>query len=206
MKLRRRALSALLPLALALPAAADTWNVDKAHSVVGFEIRHLVGKVQGRFGEFSGTVTGDPAKPESSTVAFTIKTASISTNEEKRDAHLKSPDFFDAEKNPEIAFRSTSIKPGAAGHYLVTGPLTMHGVTKDVTLDVTLAGPMKDPWGNQRAGLEATTTINRKDWGIVWNKVLDAGSAMLGDDVKIAIELEVTRKTEVPAEKLSVKK
>ncbi len=205
--LARPALLAALLLAAAVPAAADdVWTVDKAHSTVGFEVRHLVSSVHGRFGDFSGTITGDPAAPESATVAFTIRTASISTNEEARDKHLRSADFFDAEKNPEITFRSTSIKPAGAGHYQVTGPLTMHGVTKEVTLDVALLGTMTDPWGSPRAGLEATVTLNRKDFGIVWNKVLDAGSTMLGDDVKVDINLEASKKAAKPAEKVSEKK
>lgn len=204
--LRRAAGALLLPFLLALPAAADTWSADKAHSGVGFEIRHLVSKVRGSFADFTGTVTGDLSKPQSASVTFTIKAASIDTNEEKRDAHLKSADFFDAEKFPEITFTSQSIRQLGKDEFAVTGPLTMHGVTKEVTLTVTLLGVTKDPWGNERAGLEATGTINRKDFGIVWNKLLDNGGAVLGDDVKVQVELAVVKKAEKPAEKAPEKK
>ncbi len=182
--------------ALALPAGAQTWNVDKAHTQVGFEVRHFFTKVRGRFDDFSGSITGDPANPQGASVTFTIKTASINTNEPKRDAHLKSADFFDVEKMPEITFKSTSVKPAGKDEYDVTGPLTMHGVTKEVTLRVAVLGTMKDPWGFVRTSLEATTTLNRKDFGIVWNKVLDSGGTMLGDDVKVTIDVEAVRKAE----------
>jgi polyisoprenoid-binding protein YceI len=200
----RRALAstlAALALSVALPAAAaDTWTIDKAHSQVGFEVRHFFTKVHGRFDDFSGAITGDLASPESASVEFTIKTASINTNEPKRDAHLKSADFFDAEKLPEIRFKSTSIKVAGKDLFDVTGPLTMHGVTKDVTLKVAVLGSTKDPWGGTRGGLEVTTTLDRKEFGIVYNKVLDTGSTMLGDDVKVTIDIEAVKKAaEKPA-------
>lgn len=182
-------------LAVALPAtAADTWSVDKAHSQVGFEIRHFFTKVHGRFDDFSGAITGNLASPQTAAVEFTIKTASVNTNEPKRDAHLKSADFFDVAKLPEITFKSTSIKATGKNLYDVTGPLTMHGVTKDVTLQVAILGSTKDPWGGTRAGLEMTTTLDRKSFGIVYNQVLDAGSTMLGDDVKVTIDIEAVQK------------
>lgn len=204
--LARRALGALLPLAavaaLSLPAApaaaAETWAVDKAHSEASFEIRHFFTKVRGRFDDFSGTIAGDLAHPEQASVTFAIKAASINTNEPKRDAHLRSADFFDVEKFAEISFQSKSIKSVGKDLYEVTGPLTMHGVTKDVTLKVQVLGSTKDPWGNQRTGLEATTTLERKEFGIVWNKVLDAGSTMLGDDVKVTVNIEAVRKSDAP--------
>lgn len=195
-------LAASLPAAAASAAAApaETWTVDKAHTQVGFEVRHFFTKVHGRFDDFSGAITGDLASPQSASVAFTIKTASINTNEPKRDAHLKSADFFDVEKLPEITFKSTSIKPTGKDQFDVTGSLTMHGVTKEVTLQAALLGTAKDPWGGTRAGLEITTTLDRKQFGIVWNKVLDAGATMLGDDVKVTIDVEAVHRAEKPAE------
>ncbi len=183
-----------LPAAAAVPAAATgTWNVDKVHSEASFQVRHFVSKVRGRFGDFSGVIRMDAAKPEASSVEFTIKVASIDTNEPKRDAHLKSPDFFDAEKFPEIRFVSRKVAPKSETAYEVTGDLTMHGVTKEVTLPVTFNGLTKDVWGGERAGFETSITLNRKDYGINWNKTLDEGGLMLGDDVAVSINLETVK-------------
>jgi polyisoprenoid-binding protein YceI len=178
--------------------AADTFNIDKSHSEATFRVRHLVSKVQGRFTDFNGTVDIDAAKPEASSVAFTIATASINTDNEGRDKHLKSPDFFDAEKFPQITFKSSKIVAAGKDKYNVTGPLTMHGVTKEVTLPVTFLGFAKDPWGGERAGFETSVTLDRKDYGILWNKTLDAGGALLGDDVAVSISLETTKKKDAP--------
>ncbi len=183
-----------LPGTAAVPAAATgTWNVDKVHSEVGFQIRHFVSKVRGRFGDFAGTITVDAAKPESSSVAFTIKTASIDTNEPKRDADLKSSNFFDVEKFPEIRFVSRKVVPVSDSKYDVTGDLTIHGVTKEITLPVTFNGTAKDVWGGVRAGFEVGFTLNRKDYGINWNKALDQGGYMLGDDVTVSINIEAIK-------------
>lgn len=185
---------ASLPTAAAPPAAATgAWNVDKVHSEVSFQVRHFVSKVRGRFGDFSGTIRIDAAKPEASSVEFTIRTASIDTNEPKRDAHLKSPDFFDAEKYPEIRFVSKRVVPKSDTSYDVAGDLTMHGVTKEVTLPVTFHGVAKDAWGGERAGFETGTTLNRKDYGINWNKALDQGGFMLGDDVTVSVNIEAVK-------------
>ena len=191
-------------VALALLAspvfAVDTYNVDKAHSNAQFTIRHLMSKVSGKFTDVEGTVLIDRAKPEASSVEFKLKTASISTGEPKRDEHLRSPDFFDAAQYPEITFKSSKVKPAGKDAYQVTGTLTMRGVSKEVTLPVTVLGEMKDPWGNDRAGFEVLTTLNRKDYNIIWNKTLDAGGYMLGDDVAVVVTLEaVKKKADAPA-------
>ena len=195
--LRKLFVAALLVAAVAVPAqAADTYNVDSHHSEVSFQVRHLVTQVRGKFNEFEGTVQLDPAKLESSSVVFKVKPASIDTGVADRDKHLRSADFFDTEKFPEITFASKSIKATGKDQYAVTGTFTMHGVSKEITLPVTFGGTIKDPWGNQRAGFSTETTLNRKDYGIVWNKALDNGGALLGDDVKVAINLEAVKAKE----------
>ncbi|MEO6323435.1 MAG: YceI family protein [Thermoanaerobaculia bacterium] len=179
--------------------AADTYTIDKSHSEATFKVRHLVSKVQGRFTDFNGTVEIDAAKPEASAVAFNIVTASINTDNDGRDKHLKTADFFDAEKFPQITFKSSKVVGAGKDRYHVTGPLTMHGVTKEVTLPVTFLGFAKDPWGGERAGFETSITLDRKEYGISWNKALDAGGALLGDDVTVTISLEtVKKKAEAP--------
>src|SRR5262249_48953655 len=165
------AILAALLFVTASAFAADTYVVDKNHSEAKFEVRHLVSRVGGKFDDFNATISGDPANTTDATVQFTIKTASVNTGNENRDKHLRTPDFFDAEKFPEITFKSTSIKAtGKKNVYDVTGDLTMRGVTKRVTLPVELLGFGKDPGGNTRAGFTIKTTLNRKDYGINWNK------------------------------------
>jgi polyisoprenoid-binding protein YceI len=186
--------AAALTVLAALPLRADTFAIDPGHSEVGFLVRHLVSQTRGRFNDFSGTVNLDPKNLTSSSVEFKIKAASIDTNVPDRDKHLRSADFFDAEKFPEITFKSKSIKATGKDAYNVTGTLTMHGVSKEVTLPVTYLGQAKDPWGNTRAGFETSTTLNRKDFGIVWNKAVDNGGVLLGDDVKVDINLETVKK------------
>lgn len=193
--------AALTVLSAAAAQAADPYNIDPGHSQVGFQIRHLVTQVGGKFNDYKGTVQLDPAKLESSSVEFAIKTASIDTGVADRDKHLRSADFFDAEKFPEITFKSKGIKATGKDQYAVTGTFTMHGVSKEITLPVTFNGTAKDPWGGQRAGFSAETTLNRKDYGIVWNKALDNGGALLGDDVKIAVNLEAVKAKEPAAAK-----
>jgi polyisoprenoid-binding protein YceI len=183
-------LSALSALA-ALPAqAAEVYTIDPAHSEVSFQVRHLVTQVRGKFNEYQGTIDLDPAKLESSKVEFRIKATSIDTALPDRDKHLRSEDFFFVEKYPDIVFKSQQIKATGKDTYEVTGPLTLRGVTKTVTLPVTFLGKVRDPWGNDKAGFALETTINRKDYGIVWNAALDNGGVVLGDDVRIAINLE----------------
>jgi polyisoprenoid-binding protein YceI len=196
MMTRKLPSAALAALLLASPALADTWNVDKNHSETSFQIRHLMSRVRGHFNDFAGTIVADPAKPDSATVEFTIKTASIDTGNEGRDKDLRSANFFEVEKYPEITFKSTRFKSTGKDKYDVTGTLTMHGVTKEVTLPVVFLGFGKDPWGNERAGFSIDLTLNRKDYGISWNKALDNGGALLGDDVVISINLESVKKKE----------
>ena len=182
----------LVTLAAAAAQAAQTYTIDKGHSEVSFQVRHLVTKVRGNFGDYTGTITMDAAKAENSSVEFVIKATSINTANEKRDNHLRSPDFFDVANHPDITFKSTKIVGGgASGLYQVTGNLTMRGVTKEVTLPVTFLGETKDPWGNVKAGFETATRLNRKEYGINWNAALDQGGFMLADDVDIQINLEV---------------
>ena len=186
-------------LAAASPAlAADTYTFDKAHTTVGFQVRHIVTNVGGKFTDFTGTIQVDRAKPESSSVEFTIQAASINTNEPKRDDHLRSPDFFDVAKHPTLTFKSTSIKANGKDSWLVTGDLTMHGVTKQVTLPVTFLGEGKDPWGNEKMGFETSITLNRKDYGLNWNATLEPGGVLVGDEVKVQVSVEAN-KVKAPA-------
>jgi polyisoprenoid-binding protein YceI len=169
------------------------WNIDPTHSTAEFSIRHLmITNVKGRFGALSGTVDFDAASPEASKIDVTIDATSIDTRDEKRDGHLKSADFFEVEKYPTITFASKKITKSDDGFHAV-GDLTMHGVTKEVTLEVE--GPSsvtKDPWGNNRIGASATAKINRKDWGLSWNGALEAGGVLVGEQVKINIEVSMT--------------
>jgi polyisoprenoid-binding protein YceI len=191
MKFRTLAVAALL---ITSSAFADTFVVDKVHSEATFQVRHMMSKVSGKFDDFSGKINIDRAKPSASSVEFNIKTASIDTGNPDRDKHLQTPDFFDAAKNPEITFRSTSIVPTKKKDvYDVTGDLTMRGVTKHITIPVEFTGFGKDPWGNERAGFSLTTTVNRKDYGINWNKALDNGGFLVGDDVTINVNLEAQK-------------
>jgi len=177
--------------------AAEPFAVDRNHSEATFQIRHLVSRVSGRFDDFSGNIAIDRANPAASSVDFTIKATSIDTSSENRDKDLRSANFFEVDKYPEITFKSTSVKPGAKKDvYDVTGAFTMHGVTKTITLPVEFMGFVKDPWGNERAGFGIRTTLNRKDYGINWNKVLDNGGTMLSDDVDISINIEAVKKKE----------
>ena len=189
--------TAALSMLATLPLHADTWTVDPSHSGVGFGIRHMVSQVHGRFKDFTGTSNMDPKNMANSSVEFHIKAASIDTDNADRDKHLRTADFFDVEKYPEITFKSDSVKPAGKDKYNVTGTLTMHGVSKKVTLPVTFLGEGKDPWGGTRAGFETETTLDRKDYGIVWNKAIDNGGVLLGDDVRVDINLET--KKEAPA-------
>ena len=188
-----------VPLAAQTPAPAapastkETWAVDKNHSSATFKVRHFMANVTGQFRDFDGTILIDRANPPASSVEFTIQSASIDTGNTKRDEHLRSADFFDTAKFPTIAFKSTSVKPKSATEFDVTGDLTMHGVTRRVTLPVTHLGFMKGSRG-EKGGFEIETTINRKDYGVEWNRTLDEGGVMLGDDVKVVINLEVDKK------------
>jgi polyisoprenoid-binding protein YceI len=179
---------------------ADTYSVDKSHSEASFQVRHMVTKVRGRFADFDGKIQIDTTKPEASSVAFTIQAASVSTDNDGRDEHLKSADFFDVAKYPTITFKSSSVKPTGKDRYDVTGTLEMRGVKKEVTIPVTFLGFEKTPWGGEVAGFETTLTLNRKDFGINWNKALDNGGVLLGDDVQVTIAIEA-KKDKVVASK-----
>jgi polyisoprenoid-binding protein YceI len=165
-------------------------NIDTSHSGVHFVVRHMVvSKVRGVFGQFSGTIDYDADNVEQSKVAVEIDAASIDTREPKRDAHLRSADFFDVEQFPKLTFQSTGVKRTGSDTLAVTGDLTIHGVTRPVTLKVEELGGGKDPWGNERLVWSAKTDINRKDFGLNWNQVLEAGGVLVSE--KIAIELEI---------------
>jgi polyisoprenoid-binding protein YceI len=180
-----------LTAALAGPAAAaENYTVDKQHTEAAFQVRHLFTKVRGTFRDLSGSIAWDKAKPELSSVEFRLKTGSVDTGVEQRDTHLKSEDFFWVEKHPEIVFKSTKIVAKGTNAFDVTGDITIRGVTKSITLPVTFLGETKDPWGNLKAGFETAITLNRKDFGLVWNKALDSGGYLVGDDVEIQVNLE----------------
>jgi len=174
--------------------ALDTYKVDPAHSSVGFSVDHMViNTVHGRFRQFDGTITVDPDNGNVIKQATaTIQVMSIDTDIEKRDNHLRSPDFFDIEKYPAITFESTSVKTEGGTQTLV-GKFTMHGVTKEISLPVKLKGPIKDPMGNTRLGLETSATLDRKDYGLTWNKALEAGGLMVGENVTIQINAEFVK-------------
>jgi polyisoprenoid-binding protein YceI len=173
-----------------------TWKIDPAHSHAEFAIRHLmISTVKGRFGAVNGTVVTDESDLARSKVEVTIDVNTIDTHEPQRDAHLKSPDFFDAEKYPTIDFRSTRITDVASDNseFKVIGDLTIHGVTREITLHVTSEGRGKDPWGGERAGFSAQTKIKRSEFGLTWNQALEAGGFVVGDDVKITVDVELVK-------------
>ncbi len=171
-----------------------TYEIDSAHSSVHFSVRHLmVSNVRGEFSKVSGTVKFDPDNPDASTVEATIDATTISTRDPERDAHLKSPDFLDVERFPTITFRSKRVETSPGGGK-VTGDLTIHGVTREITLDVEGPAPeITDPWGKKRIGASATTKLSRKEFGLTWNAALETGGVMIGDEVKIEIDVEIVR-------------
>jgi polyisoprenoid-binding protein YceI len=173
--------------------AAEKWNLDTVHSGIGFTVRHLmVTKVHGRFGKWSGTFEFDEQNPAASKVEVAIDAASVDSQEPKRDAHLRSPDFLDVEKYPQLTFKSTSVT-GAGEELVVKGDLTIHGVTRPVVLEVEYAGRIKDTWGGERAGFSAKTSISRKEFGLTWNQALETGGVMVSDKVEISIDLQAVR-------------
>ncbi|AJE03137.1 YceI family protein [Geobacter pickeringii] len=187
--------AAIIALALPAVAPAASWNIDPDHSNVGFKVRHLmVSNVRGNFEKHSGTVEIDEKDITKSKVEVTIDTSSINTNVQKRDEHLRSADFFDVAKYPTMTFVSKKVARAGKDRLKVTGDLTLHGVTRQVVLDVE--GPSKeskDPWGNIRRGATANTRINRKDFGLVWNKALESGGVVVGDEVTITLEIEMVK-------------
>jgi len=194
----RRAVALFAVLAASPAMGAETFMIDKGHSEVGFQIRHMMSKVRGRFTDFEGRIEADRAKPSASTVELTIQTASINTANENRDKDLRGADFFDAEKYPTITFKSTRMTPKGKDAYDVTGTLTMRGVSKEITLPVTMLGIMKNQRGVDSAGFETAITLNRKDFGITWNRTLDAGGVLLGDEVYVSINIEARKEAPAP--------
>jgi polyisoprenoid-binding protein YceI len=171
-----------------------TWNIDTSHSGVHFTIRHMViAKVRGSFDRWQGTLELDPQNLSAAKVTARIEAASIDTREPKRDAHLRSADFFDVEKYPELSFESTKVEEAGEGRLRVTGKLTIHGVTREVVLDTESLGQAKDPWGNDRIAFQATTSVNRKDYGLAWNQALETGGVLVGEKVDIALDVQAVR-------------
>jgi polyisoprenoid-binding protein YceI len=170
--------------------AARTYQIDKAHSEASFQVRHLLTKVRGRFSEFEGSITLDEAHPERSSVAVSIQASSIDTNEPTRDTHLRSADFFSVDEFPAITFTSSHILPKNKDLFEVTGDLTLRGVTKRITVPVSLLGTARDPWGKDRVAFEAEFTINRKEFGLTWNAALETGGFLVGDDVRILLSIQ----------------
>jgi len=181
--------------ALATAACAETWAIDPMHSNISFSVQHLViSKVRGQFNKFSGSISATGTDPSSVKIEATIDASSVNTNQAKRDGHLMSPDFLDVAKYPTITFKSTKIEAAGDGKWKVIGNLTLHGVTKEVVLEVT--GPsaeIKDPQGNARRGASATTSINRQDYGVAFNKTLDSGGLVAGNEVSISIDVEAVK-------------
>ncbi len=178
-------------LTAALPALAATYDIDNTHSSVGFKIKHMaISNVKGTFTKFSGTFDFSPGNPQDWSVEVTIDVSSLTTGDTKRDEHLLTADFFDPEKFPTMVFKSTGVKMEDDEEGKLMGTLTMHGVTLPVTLDLEVGGTVTDPWGNERAGLSATGKIDRKDWGLTYGKVMEGGGLLIGNDVKISLEIE----------------
>lgn len=174
---------------------SNQWLIDPAHSNAGFSVRHMmITNVRGEFSKLEGKVSYDPAAPEATQIEASADVASIDTHEAQRDTHLKSGDFFDAEKFPKLTFKSKSVRVKAAEELVVTGDLTIHGVTREVELAVEgPSAPSTDPFGNVRVGATATTKIKRDDFGLVWNAALETGGVLVGNEVKITIDLSLIR-------------
>jgi polyisoprenoid-binding protein YceI len=190
---RIRTVIVLLAVAAAPLVAADTYTIDKTHSDVSFQIRHFASKVRGRFTDFEGTIQADPSKPETSSVAFTIKTASIDTGNADRDKHLRSADFFDAADHPELAFNSTRIEALDEETFRITGDLALHGVTNEVVLHADVQGTEIDPWGNERVGLEVTGQLSRGDYDMTFNQALGSGNMLVSDKVRLALDISAVK-------------
>lgn len=167
------------------------WNVDKSHSSLEFTVKHMmISKVKGAFTDFEATIEADPNDLTDAKIEFSVNLNSIDTRNADRDNHLRSNDFFDIENHPKMTFVATEIKKTSDNEYDITGDLSIRGVTKPVTFEVEMEGVGKDPWGNDVAGFSGSTKINRKDFGLVWNAALETGGVLVGEDVKIKIEIE----------------
>ncbi len=180
-----------------------SWMIDTTHTSIEFSVKHMMfTTVRGRFNTFNGTLHLDETNPAKSYAEGVIETTSLDTRDTNRDAHLRPADFFDVEKFPQMKFRSTRVEPAGKGHYKIAGNLTVKDITREVVFDVTSEGQGQDPWGNQRRGFSAETSLNRKDFGLTWNVALEIGGWLVGDQVKIQIDLEVIKQAEaelVPA-------
>lgn len=192
---RLLASAGLLALLAAAPAlAGETYKVDPSHSYVGFSARHFgVSTVRGEFKEYTADFTLDEEDPTRSSIVLTIQAESIDTNLERRDAHLKSADFLDVAEYPTLVFESKSIAARGEGEYLLTGDLTMRGITHEVEIPVTMSGPIKDPYGNQRVGVEGELEIDRQQWGVSFGAVMDNGGLVVSNEVKISFSIEAMR-------------
>lgn len=177
--------------------AATTWQIDPAHTDVGFAVKHMmISTVKGRFADVSGTITLDDDDLSKSSVEVEIKAASIDTRQPDRDAHLRSADFFDVEKYPTLTFKSRRVEPLDNGKFRVIGDLTIRDVTREVVLEASEEGRGKDPWGGERIGFSASTKIDRRDFGLTWNTALETGGVLVGNDIKITLEVEAVAQVE----------
>jgi polyisoprenoid-binding protein YceI len=176
------------------------YDVDPAHTSIGFAGKHLmVTTVRGRFKEYSGQVETEDDDATTAVATLTVKPVSLDTGVEQRDQHLRSADFFDVERHPEMTYVSTKVERVGRNRYRVSGDLTIKGQTRPVTLDAEVEERFTDPWGNERIGVTASGKLNRRDWGLTWNQVLEAGRLLVGDQIKLEIETALVRKAEVPA-------
>lgn len=172
----------------------STWAIDPTHSSIEFSVKHMmIAKVKGTFHSFEATVEADPADLTTASIQFTIDVSSVDTRNADRDNHLRSADFFDVETYPSLTFRSTAIAKTGEGEYDVTGDVTLHGVTRSETFQVTFEGAGKDPWGNEKVGFSGKGSLKRSDYGLTYNAALETGGVLIGDEVKIAIELEAAK-------------
>lgn len=169
------------------------WTIDPAHSSIDFTVKHMmIAKVKGTFHQFEASITGDAHDLTSADIDFSIDLNSVDTRNSDRDAHLRSADFFEIEKFPNLTFKATSIKKSGDGEYSITGDVTLHGVTRSETFNAEFEGAGKDPWGNEKVGFSATGSLKRSDYGLTYNAVLETGGVLIGDEIKVAIEIEAT--------------
>ena len=177
------------------PAASSTWKIDSSHSHVEFAVKHLmISTVKGRFADVEGQIVIVNGNPSASSVTATIKAASIDTHTEQRDDHLRSADFLDVANSPEITFKSKRIT-GDKSEFKLIGDLTIRGVTKELTLDVTNEGSGKDPWGGERMGFSAKSKVDRRDFGLIWNQAIESGGVVVGHEVKVSLEIEAVKES-----------
>lgn len=187
----KRVIAAVLVMCVTNTSWAADYEIDPSHSSIGFKVKHLaISSVPGKFAEFKGTFSFDPANIESSKADAVITASSVDTGDKKRDDHLRGGDFFDTSKHPVISFKTTKVEKVSDTEFKAHGDLSIHGVTKPAVLDVTFGGAVKDPWGKERAAFVATTRINRTDFGLTWSKVLETGGLVVGENVDITLEVE----------------